>query len=227
MLADNLTAETAHGNDFLMRMQLLFYISGHGYGHATRSSEVLRELARQQPGWRLHVRSNVPEHLFAGIDHLTFHRLRESLDPGVVEDADSLGIDVAVTLDAIERYYRRCSQILDAEAAWVRSQEIAIIVADFPPLAGEIAAACGSPCVGIGNALASHLDRQALVFGEAAIAVRDSAIRLCLTADKFGLVMDQQRHGFFQPVAAVLDRGFFCQHRLRRLFGATKISSAL
>lgn len=124
MLADNLTAETAHGNDFLMRMQLLFYISGHGYGHATRSSEVLRELARQQPGWRLHVRSNVPEHLFAGIDHLTFHRLRESLDPGVVEDADSLGIDVAVTLDAIERYYRRCSQILAAEAAWVRSQEI-------------------------------------------------------------------------------------------------------
>lgn len=151
MLADNLTAEAAHGNDFLMRMQLLFYISGHGYGHATRSSEVLRELAQQQPGWRLHVRSNVPEHLFAGIDQLAFHRLPESLDPGVVEDADSLGIDVAATLDAIERYYRRCSQIIDREAAWVRSQKIALIVADFPPLAGEIAAACGVPCVGIGN----------------------------------------------------------------------------
>lgn len=132
-------------------MQLLFYISGHGYGHATRSSEVLRELARQQPGWRLHVRSNVPEHLFAGIDRLTFHRLGESLDPGVVEDADSLGIDVPATLNAIERHHRRCSQIIDTEAAWVRPHKIALIVADFPPLAGEIAAVCGVPCVGIGN----------------------------------------------------------------------------
>ncbi|HJT34618.1 MAG TPA: hypothetical protein VJ783_21490 [Pirellulales bacterium] len=132
-------------------MQLLFYISGHGYGHATRSSEVLREIARQQPDWRLHVRSNVPERLFAGIDRLTFHRLPESLDPGVVEDADSLGIDVAATLDEIERYHRRRLQIIDTEVAWVRSQKIALIVADFPPLAGEIAAVCGVPCVGVGN----------------------------------------------------------------------------
>lgn len=151
MLANNLTAETAHDNDFLRRMQLLFYISGHGYGHATRSSEVLRELARQQSGWRLHVRSNVPEHLFAGIDQLAFHRLPESLDPGVVEDADSLGIDVAATLDAVERYHHRSSQIIDTEATWIESQKIALIVADFPPLAGEIAAACRVPCVGIGN----------------------------------------------------------------------------
>lgn len=151
-------------------MDLLFYISGHGYGHATRSSEVLRELARQQPGWQLHVRSNVPEHLFAGIERLTFHRLPESLDPGVVEDADSLGIDVAATIDAIEQYYRRCTQIRDSEASWVRSQKIALIVADFPPLAGEIAGVCGVPCVGIGNftwdwiyePLSAHDDRRFL-----------------------------------------------------------------
>ena len=132
-------------------MQLLFYISGHGYGHATRASEVLRALADRQPRWRLHVRSNVPEHLFAGIDRLTFHRLPESLDPGVVEDADSLGIDVPATLDAIEGYHRRRASTVADEAAWLRAQRISLIVADFPPLAGEIAAECGVPCVGIGN----------------------------------------------------------------------------
>ncbi len=132
-------------------MQLLFYVSGHGYGHATRSSEILRALAAQQPRCRFHVRTSVPEHLFAGIERTTFHPLPESLDPGVVEDADSLGIDVPATVEAIERAYHRRAAMVSQEAAWLRSHEIALIVADFPPLAGEIATACAIPCLGIGN----------------------------------------------------------------------------
>ena len=132
-------------------MQLLYYVSGHGYGHATRSSEILRALVACRPDCTIHVRSNVPPHLMAGIERVQYHHCRESLDPGVVEEADSLGVDVPATLDAIEDYYRRRHELVAAEVRWIAQQKIALVVADFPPLAGEVAAACGVPCVGIGN----------------------------------------------------------------------------
>src|SRR5487761_914523 len=132
-------------------MRVLFYISGHGYGHATRSSEILRELVACQADWTIHVRSSVPPHLLAGIERVHYHQVAEPLDPGVVEEADSLGVDVPATLDAIESYYRRRGAMVAEEVRWVGQQQISLIVADFPPLAGEIAAACGLPCIGIGN----------------------------------------------------------------------------
>lgn len=134
----------------LMR-EVLFYVSGHGYGHATRTSEILRALAVCRPDWTMHVRSNVPEHLMSGIERVQYHRSQLSLDPGVVEQSDSLGVDVPATLAAIERCYEARRDVVAAEVDWLKRHDISLIVADFPPLAGEVAAACGLPCIGIGN----------------------------------------------------------------------------
>jgi L-arabinokinase len=132
-------------------VHVLFYVSGHGYGHATRTSEVLRALVVERPDWTIHVRSNVPPHLLAGIDRVQFHPSSESLDPGVVEETDSLGVDVAATLEQVERHYACRDQRVASEARWVADHDISLIVADFPPLAGQVAAASGIPCVGLGN----------------------------------------------------------------------------
>lgn len=132
-------------------VHVLFYVSGHGYGHATRTSEILRSLAGYRPDWTIHVRSNVPEHLMSGIDRVQYYCCHESLDPGVVEQADSLGVDVPATLAAIERYHERRHEMVAAEMGCIGQRNISLIVADFPPLAGEVAAACGLPCIGIGN----------------------------------------------------------------------------
>lgn len=133
------------------RWHVAYYVSGHGYGHATRSSEIIRALVELRRDARIHLRSNVPEHLFAGIERTEFHRLGESLDPGVVETADSLGVDVPATVGQIERYYRQRETMVAAECEWIQSHGIGLIVADFPPLAGEVARVCRLPCVGIGN----------------------------------------------------------------------------
>lgn len=132
-------------------MEILYYVSGHGYGHATRTSEVLRALVALRPDCTVHVRSNVPSHLFAGIQQVQYHACARSLDPGVVEEADSLGVDIRATWKAIEAYYRQREQILAGEVRWIEQRAIRLVVADFPPLAGVVAAACGLPCVGIGN----------------------------------------------------------------------------
>lgn len=128
-----------------------YYVSGHGYGHATRSSEIIRALVELRPDVQIHVRSNVPEHLFAGIARTEFHRLSESLDPGVVETANSLGVDVLATVAQIERYNELRETMVAAECGWVKEHGIGVIVADFPPLAGDVARASQLPCVGIAN----------------------------------------------------------------------------
>ncbi len=35
--------------------RILFYISGHGYGHATRMVEVIKQIHRQEPETEIHI----------------------------------------------------------------------------------------------------------------------------------------------------------------------------
>ena len=131
--------------------ELLYYISGHGYGHATRSAAIIRAFVALAPDWTVHVRTSAPAHLFDGIPRTFVHRQLRSLDPGVVEDADALGVDIQATLAQLQDYYARRDQMKSAELEWLNQRAVELIVADFPPLAGEIAADAGVPCLGIGN----------------------------------------------------------------------------
>lgn len=130
---------------------LLYYVSGHGYGHATRSAAIIEAFVAERPAWNVLVRTSAPEHLFAGLARTSVYRLEQSLDPGVVEDADALGVDAAATLEQLESCYRRRQSLVAAEVAWLKTHRISLLVADFPPAAGEIAAAAGVPAIGVGN----------------------------------------------------------------------------
>ena len=134
-----------------VQMTILYYVSGHGYGHATRSSEIMRALARRAPETRVVVRTNAPAHLFAGIGGVTVQSTPHSLDPGAVEEADALGVDVPATIAEIERYYAQRERLIANESAVVRQERASLVVADFPSLAGDVAATAGVPCLGIGN----------------------------------------------------------------------------
>ena len=43
------------------------YVSGHGFGHATRTAEVLRELRERAPDLLITVVTSAPAFLFEGI----------------------------------------------------------------------------------------------------------------------------------------------------------------
>ena len=45
--------------------RILFYISGHGYGHATRSIEVIKNIRQQNPRVEIHIQSDAPQWLFS------------------------------------------------------------------------------------------------------------------------------------------------------------------
>ncbi len=129
----------------------VFYISGHGYGHAVRMAEVIRRLASVAPGWTVHACTTAPGHLFSDVPDLQLHLRPVSIDAGIVESGDALSIDGAATVARLEPFFRRRTQLVEAEAEFIRGAKADVVVADIPHLAGNIGARAGVPVLGIGN----------------------------------------------------------------------------
>ena len=128
-----------------MGRNVAFYVSGHGYGHAARVAEVMRALAAREPGWRLHVRTAAPRTFFpSSVAYGTV-----AVDAGAAERGP-LHIDAAATLGRAAALLAGKSPIIQSEVAFIHKQEVSLVVADAPHLAGEIAAA-GVPCVAVTN----------------------------------------------------------------------------
>jgi hypothetical protein len=125
---------------------ILYYISGHGYGHAVRSAQVVRALLKARPGIEVHVRTMAPQWLFPRAARYS----SQSLDVGLVQ-RDSLHMDLAATLQACKDLYGDGDEIIDREVAFVRENHINLIAGDIPPLAFAIAAQAGVRSVAISN----------------------------------------------------------------------------
>ena len=63
-----------------------FYITGHGFGHATRMAAVASALAERVPGVRLTLVTTVPEPLLRLNLSLPFRLRPQALDVGVIMD---------------------------------------------------------------------------------------------------------------------------------------------
>jgi hypothetical protein len=128
----------------------LFYISGHGLGHATRMAALMRALRSSRPNLRLTVRTMAPAWVFddyvpGGVD-----RQEVVVDAGMVE-RDLLHQDIPATLERHAQLLRGAEPFIAAEAAVVRAQAPSVIVSDIPPLASRVGRAAGVPVIAVGN----------------------------------------------------------------------------
>ena len=78
-------------------MTIAFYISGHGFGHASRSIEVINALVDQQPGTRIIIRSEIAPWLVQRTVRRGVTLEPAQCDTGVVQ-VDSLTLDATATL---------------------------------------------------------------------------------------------------------------------------------
>lgn len=131
-------------------MRILFYITGHGYGHATRNTAVMNALAARRPDLELYVRTEAPQWVFEQSVSVPVHLEKVRIDSGMIEK-DLLAQDPVATLERAEAVYSAAPAIIAAEAEFVRRAEIQVIVSDIPPLASAIGKAAGVPVVAMGN----------------------------------------------------------------------------
>jgi hypothetical protein len=128
---------------------LVAYVSGHGFGHATRTAEVLRVLREQEPSLPIAVVTGAPEALFRAAVPGSFAFRRRECDVGLVQ-RDALVIDEAATARRFETFRAGWEAAVDEESAFLRAGA-RLVLGDIPPLAFAAAAGAGVPGVALAN----------------------------------------------------------------------------
>jgi hypothetical protein len=126
------------------------YVSGHGYGHAVRTAEVLRAVRAARPGERLAVVSEAPEWLFRQALPGGFELRRRQVDVGVAQ-RDALTMDEAATAARWSELAAGEDAWLDEETAWLREAGVRVVLGDVPPRAFAAAARAGLPSMALAN----------------------------------------------------------------------------
>jgi L-arabinokinase len=129
---------------------VFFYISGHGFGHASRQIEVINALGTAAPAVRIAVRTAAAHWLFERTLRVPVTFLSGPADTGVIQ-IDSLRLDEDATIDRATAFHRHLPELAEAEAALLRTHDARLVIADAPPLACAAAAEAGIPSVVLAN----------------------------------------------------------------------------
>jgi hypothetical protein len=129
---------------------LVAYVTGHGYGHATRTAEVLRQVRGLSPGTALTVVTTAPERLFRRAIDGEISLRPVACDVGVVQK-DALAIDEPGTVERWKAFAAGWPARVAEEAAWLRRAGAQIVLGDVPPLAFAAAHEAGVPAFALAN----------------------------------------------------------------------------
>ncbi|GBD93157.1 hypothetical protein BMS3Abin05_00740 [bacterium BMS3Abin05] len=133
-----------------MKRSILFYISGHGFGHTTRSIEVIKRLLHLEPNLHVFIKTGAPAWFFRLNLRENYTLVSEPVDVGLVQK-NSFVADKEATLKAFAKFYLEFKTRLPSEVKFVRENKVRAIVGDIPPLAFEVSRAAGVPGMAIAN----------------------------------------------------------------------------
>lgn len=164
---------------------IVAYVSGHGFGHATRTGEVLRQVRALDPSVPITLVSSAPEALFrrAIPGPLFFRRLE--CDVGLVQ-RDALEIDEAATADRCAEFARDMPDLVDTEWRWLRHAGAKVVVGDVPSIAFQAAHEAGIQSLGIANFSWDWIYRH---LGSRQPKLREAAARCAEHYSRAGLLL--------------------------------------
>ncbi|XP_031475091.1 L-arabinokinase-like isoform X1 [Nymphaea colorata] len=134
----------------IKKLVFAYYVTGHGFGHATRVVEVARHLVAA--GHDVHVVTGAPDFVFTSeIKSSNLFIRKVLLDSGAVQ-ADALTVDC---LASLEKYSETAvvprASILATEAEWLHSIQADLVISDVVPIACRAAAEAGIRAVCVTN----------------------------------------------------------------------------
>ncbi len=150
---------------------LAVYVSGHGFGHATRTGAVLRAVRERAPALPIEVCTSAPPALFTEVVAPPVAVRVLECDPGLAQH-DALTIDEERSAAEAARFHASFAELVRSEAAWLRAAGARVVLGDVPPLAFAAAAEAGVPSVALANFswdwIYRHLGRRHPLLREAA-----------------------------------------------------------
>ena len=128
-----------------------FYISGHGFGHASRQIEIINALGPRLPDdWSIVIRTAAAQWLFDRTVRVPITLVAGACDTGVVQ-IDSLHLDARATAVAAAAFHAEWDAHVAREVALLRAHDVRLVIADAPPLACAAAAAAGLDAIVCAN----------------------------------------------------------------------------
>jgi hypothetical protein len=129
---------------------IVFYISGHGFGHASRDIEVINALGARAPGIPVQVRTAAPRWLFDLTARTPIDVQCIEADTGLVQ-IDSLRIDVPESIRRAAAFYAALDRKAADEAVALQAAGARLVVGDIPPLAFAAADRADLPSFALAN----------------------------------------------------------------------------
>ncbi len=109
-------------------LNILYYISSHGYGHAARAGQVIRELKKNHT---VYIKSMVPKWLLCqviGEESLLF---RHQCDVGCLQ-TNNFDIAIEKTIHAYQKQTNANQQNIESELSFIKENKIDAVVSDIP-----------------------------------------------------------------------------------------------
>ena len=127
-----------------------YFVSPHGFGHASRASAVMAAVQESHPGASFEIFTSVPEWFFGEslADGFTCHDLVS--DIGMVQ-VTPMQEDLAATIDKLERFLPFTDDLITPLARQVADLGCSAVLCDIAPMGIAVAREAGVPSVLIEN----------------------------------------------------------------------------
>ena len=128
-------------------MHIVYYISGHGYGHGVRSCAICNQFSDNV---RLTIRSSLPVRFFHEELRRDFTHVADEADCGCVQ-SDGVTVDIGRTARRYAAIAEANGRRLGEQVRWLTDSGADVIVSDIVPFAFEVARGAGIPSVAVTN----------------------------------------------------------------------------
>lgn len=127
-----------------------YFITPHGFGHASRATAVMQGLQRKAPDTRFLVFTTVPDWFFAdaGLNDIEYISLEH--DVGLVQTTPFVE-DIPATLQRLDNIYPYSAKLVQKTVDQLQKEPVDLVICDISPLGIVAARQCGIPSLLIEN----------------------------------------------------------------------------
>jgi len=135
-------------------MKIAYYVTAHGFGHAVRSSDIMRAMVAADQQLDLTIVTDVPDvfwrNRFHGLGEFRWQRRPGRFDVGMVQ-VDSVRVDIPATRTRVRELLDRRPELIAQEREWLQREAFDLVVSDVAAIPLEAAHAAGIPSVAVAN----------------------------------------------------------------------------
>ncbi|KAI8985851.1 hypothetical protein BDB01DRAFT_834639 [Pilobolus umbonatus] len=123
-----------------------FYVSGHGWGHATRANQVIVDILKLPAKHKVYVISTASDFIFQGIIQIGALYRHADIDSGVVQPLPYT-VDRHQTISDLRSFLSRRTTTIQKEVSWLKEVGADCVICDAPFLPCAAASIVGIPAV--------------------------------------------------------------------------------